>query len=225
MINKTFDLDLKLFNMIFQEIPKGIIAIREKNYGEFDSNLFELNKTCQLEYYFQSWKYFQSQYLTLHRLFIFYPHIQDKTIDYMNEFNSSIMIIHLRLDSDFRLDKNRQMANPTFFKRAINLTLTEFSDIQFIIVSDVKVPSDLLDILLSYNSNIIESPRGDPDFQLCLMSKAVGVIIGMPSSTFVWWGAWLNQGLVIYPKFDSSRKMYPTGLNRNDFFLPTWVEV
>lgn len=196
----------------------GIIHIREKKHTYIDLAFLEdwRNYIIILEGYFQSEKYFKDYRKELLKAFAF-P---------WNPHNN--VSIHVRRGDYLKYPHKHPVVPPQFYQEAVEQFFIDgywdfhvFSDDinwckGFFIADDNLFPNEV---------NFIFHEGGSEIDDLIGISNCAGGHINS-SSTFAWWGAWLNQNpqkIVITPK----QWFVPGhgGLDTSDIIPESWIKL
>ena len=206
---KPFLLDPKLINQT------NVVIIKEKSFTYNSLSMNDQSKLRILVGYFQSYKYFDTHFLTINRLLKIDEQkvrLTNKYLKLINEDNPISM--HFRLGDYKKLPEHYAILGVEYYKTALNCLLdsdpTNKSSkklktvLYFCEDQDLEdVESIITELKADYSSSIVFL-RADPELedweQLILMSLCRYNIIA--NSTFSWWGAYLNTNRkkkVVYP--------------------------
>lgn len=214
------------------EFPKPIDVIHEKDFTYNELNINDMrNKNIVLFGYFQSYKYFQEQYVIIKEL-IGIDMMKREIIKKTNikDFKNTISI-HFRLGDYKKVQNFHPLATYDYYERALTYIQNihpnkEYSILYFCEdedIEDVLVHINKLKSIFPFSTFV----RGGVDLtdweQLLLMSNCQHNIIA--NSSFSWWSAFFNthpKKIVCYP----SQWFGPSAnINTKDLCPSTWIKI
>jgi hypothetical protein len=227
----TFFANLKPF--LIQTLPE-VRLIRETGFAYNELPVREMiNKNIMLSGYFQSYKYFQSNYSTICRL-IGLSKMKDILLQKLDttpgHFDNTISM-HFRIGDYKKLQDCHPLATYGYYEKALGFIQNMKKDINFDILyfcEDVDI-EDVLRIItkLEINFASYKFVRGEKNMedweQMLLMSCCHHNIIA--NSSFSWWGAYFNfytDKIVCYPSVWFGSK---TTNDISDLCPPEWVKI
>ena len=204
----TFFLNLKIF--LTNKLPE-LHVIREKGfpYNELPINEM-IGKDTMIFGYFQSYKYFESNYNIICRL-IGLGKMKDKLLqklDIKNERLDNTVSMHFRIGDYKKIQDYHPLATYDYYERALSYIQRSNKNINFEIMYFCE-EVDIEDVLTSIDKLVIKFPsykfiRGEKTLedweQMLLMSCCHHNIIA--NSSFSWWAAYFNfytDKIVCYP--------------------------
>jgi len=227
----TFFLNLKIF--LTNKLPQ-LHVIKEKGfpYNELPINEM-IGKDTMIFGYFQSYKYFHSNYNIICRL-IGLGRMKDKLLqklDITNEELDNVISIHFRIGDYKKIQDYHPLATYDYYERALIYIQDSNKDIKFEIMYFCE-EDDIEDVLTSIDKLVIKFPsykftRGEKTLedweQLLLMSCCHHNIIA--NSSFSWWAAYFNfykDKIVCYPSVWFGEK---ANNDTRDLCPPDWKKI
>ena len=227
----TFFLNLKIF--LTNKLPE-LHVIREKGfpYNELPINEM-IGKDTMIFGYFQSYKYFESNYNIICRL-IGLGKMKDKLLqklDIKNERLDNTVSMHFRIGDYKKIQDYHPLATYDYYERALSYIQGSNKNINFEIMYFCE-EVDIEDVLTSIDKLVIKFPsykfiRGEKTLedweQMLLMSCCHHNIIA--NSSFSWWSAYLNSHkdkIICYPSL-----WFGEGIDNNtkDLCPPNWIKI
>ena len=227
----TFFSNLKTF--LVKDLPV-VRVMKETGFVYNELRVSEMiNQNIMLYGYFQSYKYFQSNYSTICRL-IGLGKMKVALLEKLNienhELNDTVSM-HFRIGDYKKIQDYHPLATYEYYERALGFIQNLKKDINFEIqyfCEDV----DIEDVLLIINKLVIQFPsykfvRGEKTLkdweQMLLMSCCRHNIIA--NSSFSWWSAYFNfytDKIVCYPSVWFGSK---TNNDMSDLCPPEWNKI
>jgi hypothetical protein len=232
----TFFSNLKPF--LLKEMP-GVHIIREKDFTFNELPLYEMiNRDVLLFGYFQSYKYFQSNYSIICKI-IGLDKMKENLINklQLNDINTNnlekTISMHFRLGDYKKIQEFHPLATYNYYERALthiknyNPKETEIFTVLFFCEDN-----DIDDVLITINKLITKFPnysfiRGGNTLadweQMLFMSICHHNIIA--NSSFSWWGAYFNSGqdkIVCYPSVWFGKVC---NNDTKDLCPPDWIKI
>ena len=227
----TFFSNLKTF--LVKDLPV-VRVMKETGFVYNELRVSEMiNQNIMLYGYFQSYKYFQSNYSTICRL-IGLSKMKVALLEKLNienhELNDTVSM-HFRIGDYKKIQDYHPLATYEYYERALGFIQNLKKDINFEIqyfCEDV----DIEDVLLIINKLVIQFPsykfvRGEKTLkdweQMLLMSCCRHNIIA--NSSFSWWSAYFNfytDKIVCYPSVWFGSK---TNNDMSDLCPPEWNKI
>jgi hypothetical protein len=199
---------------------------RKEKFYHFDPQLLESKGDVYLLGYWQSEKYFADFKDVLLSDFTLKKTLSDAACYFHKSINlTNSVSLHVR--------RGDYLSNPKanyfhgilpiqFYKKAVELLLSHYSNLKFFIFSDdLKWCKENLNFVPDSVFVVLEETANDCE-EMYLMSQCKHNIIA--NSTFSWWGAWLNQHPekhVIAPESWFSDK----AINTSDLIPFSWIRV
>ena len=214
-------------NSLFWRLQNFLPYYRKRHIKEqfsgYEPNIFKIPKTSYLEGFWQSPKYFNNiRNNLLKEITIKYKSINHKNYIREIDLQKISIAVHVRR-GDYALPSSaHRLLDETYYSTAINQMVEELgNDIHFYFFSDD------LDFLVEQNyyleipsKTLVKNTCAEED--LMLIKACKHQIIS--SSTFSWWGAWLNENpnkVVISPK-----RWFNDEKNENQDLLPDeWIKI
>ena len=227
----TFFSNLKTF--LVKDLPV-VRVMKETGFVYNELRVSEMiNQNIMLYGYFQSYKYFQSNYSTICRL-IGLGKMKVALLEKLNienhELNDTVSM-HFRIGDYKKIQDYHPLATYEYYERALGFIQNLKKDINFEIqyfCEDI----DIEDVLLIINKLVIQFPsykfvRGEKTLkdweQMLLMSCCRHNIIA--NSSFSWWSAYFNfytDKIVCYPSVWFGSK---TNNDMSDLCPPEWNKI
>ena len=228
---ETFFSNLKPF--LIKELPR-LICIKENGFPYQELPLDKMiNKDIIISGYFQSYKYFESNFSIICRL-IGLDKMKETLLNKLNLERKDLenyVSIHFRLGDYKKLQDFHPLATYEYYERSLhhiakckpNITLNimyfcEEEDIEDVLIKINK----LKEVFPSYYFN-----RGDKTLedweQMLLMSCLHDNIIA--NSSFSWWGAYFNSRedkIVCYPSLWFGES---ANIDTKDLCPPQWIKI
>ncbi|WP_150465918.1 alpha-1,2-fucosyltransferase [Francisella sp. SYW-2] len=206
------------FNKRFLTFSKKYITQKDFGYSE---SYFSV-RSCYLNGYWQSEKYFVSIGKDIRKLFEF------KKLDSNNQNiiaglqqSYSLVSIHIRRGDYVNHPLHGNVCDLNYYNEAIKYISNKISNVQFLVFSD-DIQWCKQNLKLT-NAVYVTGNKGKNSYKdMQIMSLCNHNIIA--NSSFSWWGAWLNQNsnkIVIAPKkwFSDDR------INQRDICPISWVRI
>jgi hypothetical protein len=227
----TFFSNLKGF--LTNRLPECFV-IKEKgfSYNELPVNKM-IGKDIMIFGYFQSYMYFESNYMTICRL-IGLDKMKDELLqklDIKNERLDKSISMHFRIGDYKKLQEHHPLATYEYYERALTYIHHSKNNINFEIMYFCE-EVDIEDVLTTIDKLIIKFPsykfvRGEKTLedweQLLLMSCCHHNIIA--NSSFSWWAAYFNSyrdKIVCYPSVWFGPKQ---NHDTSDLCPPEWKKI
>lgn len=206
--------------------------IREKEFIFNELPISEMTNNDVMIYgYFQSYKYFQSNYSTICRL-IGLENMKTELLSKMNydkQFLENVISIHFRLGDYKKIQHYHNILSNDYYKRSLKYIKNNSPNIHYTVMYFCE-DEDIQEVMekIEYLTNqfpLYTFIRGEKQLedwqQLILMSCCHHNIIA--NSTFSWWGAYFNNWddkIVCYPSewFGPS-----SNHNTKDLFPEEWI--
>lgn len=200
---------LRLFPFIIDKASNfpRLALLRETGFT-YNPDLLLLikdNKNVQLRGYFQSYKYFQDNFLTIYKMLQF----EKQKENVLKKACQSDISIHFRVGDYLTLPKIYYIMTYEYYKTSLEhiiqnskskishvIYVFELEDITKVLEIVIKLTKDFPDIWFRQVDHDLKDWE-----QMLLMSCCRHNIIA--NSTFSWWGAYLNQTadkIVCYPE-------------------------
>ncbi len=200
-------------------------VITEKSFS-FDSNVFNLNKSCYLYGYWQSPKYFKD-YENDIRKTINFNNLKTNEIERaLNEINKNTSVsVHLRR-GDYNTNAGIEsfgLLGKDYYERAYNLLLKIYPNSQFYVFSDDL--EEAKRVFTEFPNSVLMPIRSACEDML-LMSSCRHHIIA--NSTFSWWGAWLGKysdTITIAPRHWFTKEATIRHKYLLDLFPDDWIQL
>jgi hypothetical protein len=198
---------LDAFEGVFPNIDKQQIGFykryNEKSF-EYDEEVFSVSDNTDFHGYFQTEKYFKNARNKILELFTFKPlmreYCQYLIEDYKRRYASILVSTHVSRGDSLPDNGDYQTFGTTdYYRRAIDIL--NIPNAHYLVFSDDK--DWCYENFKGTRFSIIDNRYSEKDggfLDMCLMSLCSHNII--VSSTFGWWGAWLNKNpdkIVITP--------------------------
>lgn len=224
----------KMSPFLTKELPANLKIIKENGFPYTELPIYQMiGKDIMIQGYFQSYKYFESNYATICRI-IDLNNKKHKLIDSLNlnnEYFNNTISIHFRLGDYKTLQNYHPLATIEYYKCAILYIKKKYLKTAFRILYFCE-EEDIEDVLEKINQLQIDFPeyvfiRGENTLadweQLLLMSCCQHNIIA--NSSFSWWAAYFNSNsekIVCYPScwFGPDAK-----LDTKDLCPSTWIKI
>ena len=234
----SFLLKLKPFTRNIFPICK---VIKEESFTYQNINLSEIkNQDVLLFGYFQSYKYFQNEFITICKLIklaeMKYNLLQTKSeYTYTSGFLYHTVSLHFRL-GDYKMIQNcHPLMTYQYYEKALTYIISQSTLTQNTKIMNVLYfceEEDLTDVLVTINQfkkkfptlNFVRCSNELEDWeQMLLMSLCRNNIIA--NSSFSWWGAYFNLNedkIVCYPS-----KWFGASLEHDtkDMFPCEWMKI
>ena len=206
---KTFFSKLKPF--LIDKLPQPMHVIREKNFTFNELPIYEMSdRNVMIFGYFQSYKYFKNEFLTICRIVDIYSMKNNllKKINYDNTFLDNTISLHFRIGDYKKNQEYHPIMTKEYYLNALNLIKqfnpkSKFNVMFFCEESDIEHVNITVNFLKD-NLHEYNFIRGDSDLddweQMLLMSCCHHNIIA--NSSFSLWGALFNfqaDKIVCYP--------------------------
>lgn len=183
---------------LFEPIPFSRIY-KQRRY-EWTAELEALSDGAYMMGYWESEKFFHDKHSEIRSLFGFSPDVLNSPLgkDILSQHS---VAVHVR-----RGDKLKTSGflptDPAYIKEAVLLVSSKIQDPRFFVFSDdIAWCKKFLPSLCDVRWSFVEGSTSDNAYRdLCLMASCCHNIVG--TSTFSWWGAWLNrnpQKIVVAP--------------------------
>tara|TARA_Y100000992_G_scaffold302529_1_gene277128 strand:+ start:9073 stop:9975 length:903 start_codon:yes stop_codon:yes gene_type:complete len=229
-------------NQINNNMIQNYFTDRELNHNF--NEIRNLNHNTMLFGYYQSYKYFNSEFNDILKI-INFDSIKDivynnyKHLFISNNSNIITISIHFRFGDYLSLDGVFEILDDEYYinaiKHIIHKDLTK--NVKFLIFFESSDSNRVSDIILkikeftdshdSFNFEFTNVPHDIPDWQqLILMSCCNHNIIA--NSSFSWWGAFFNDynyKLVCYPNKWFGHKERKRQVEMYDMFPPSWTSL
>lgn len=189
-----------IFKILRNKITK---KDKDENFFTYKENRFEyvpipdINKDLWLIGYFQSYRYFSSNFDKIFRMLELDRQKEEIRKKYHYDYKNSCSI-HFRYGDYKKFPDYHLNLEKEYFLEAVNLVMKEKSKKSFIVFfeeEDKKIVEKILKYIKENNKKIREFVFIDTkikDFeQLLIMSNCHSNIIS--NSSFSWWGAYLNS--------------------------------
>lgn len=185
-------------------LPKRKIMYKESLDAKYNPNIFNNEKICYYEGYWQNEKYFKD--IRSEILKIFKPrYINDKTKELSKILtNKSSVSIHIRRGDYIKHPWFGGICNVGYYKRAISKIESQ-KDVEIYCIFSNDIPwckTNIAPLLKSKKIIYVDWNKNEEShLDIYLMSLCKYNIIA--NSSFSWWGAWLNEykeKIVICPK-------------------------
>lgn len=211
-------------------------TINEKKFSYEDIKLSEIkNQDILLYGYFQSYKYFQNEFITICKLIkladMKYNLLQTKSeYTYTSGFLYHTVSIHFRLGDYKKVQHCHPLMTYDYYEKALSYIVSQNKKIMNVLYFCEE--EDLLDVSVTINQlkenfsslNFTRCSNKLEDWeQMLLMSLCKNNIIA--NSSFSWWGAYFNLNedkIVCYPS-----KWFGPSINNDtkDMFPPEWIKI
>lgn len=169
----------------------------EKDAGVFDSELLNLKDNAYYEGFFQSEKYFKDFRDEILKDFTLKLSLDDKNNEMLKQITSTNSVsLHVRRGDYVKLQSVYKLCTLDYYNQAINFICQRVENPHFYIFSDDC--EWVRENLKIEHENTIVNINKEGYFDLELMKNCKHNIIA--NSSFSWWGAWLNNGIVVAPK-------------------------
>jgi hypothetical protein len=227
----TFFSNLKPF--LIDNVP-SLVLIKEQDFTFNELPLNQIiNRDVALDGYFQSYKYFQSNYLSICKL-IGLEKMKATLInqlDMTNEYLDNCISMHFRIGDYKKVQDYHPIATYQYYKNALTFIKNKHMDKNFIVMyfcedQDVEDVLQIIDKLSELFSNykFIRGEKSLADWeQMLLMSVCHHNIIA--NSTFSWWSAYFNSNsdkIVCYPSVWFGEKATH---NTKDLCPNEWINI
>ena len=227
-----------------------LTRIKEASFEYHDIDLDEIRgKNVMLSGYFQSYKYFDTNYNMICKIIMLSNKKLDVLLktDYTPEILSNSISLHFRIGDYKTLQHIHPIMSCEYYKNALTYIETRLQNnksyqnksyqnksyqnksyqvLYFCEDADIEEVTDMIYELETMFSRFTFVRCDDKlqDWEQMLIMSLCGHNI-IANSTFSWWGAYLNEHenkLVCYPKL-----WFGTDLphNTEDMFPPEWVEI
>lgn len=223
---------LKLF--LIDSIPDNINVIREKDFTFNELSIYQMvGKDILLYGYFQSYKYFDSNYTMIYKL-LGIEELKNKLLskmNYNNEFLKNVISMHFRIGDYKKLQHYHPVMSIEYYSKALKLFENKYKNIVFTIMYFCE-DEDFEEVNITIQNIGKQFPnyifiRGDNKLedweQMLLMSCCHHNIIA--NSSFSWWSAYFNN-------WDDKNICYPSiwfGIaanhNTKDLCPPEWNKI
>jgi len=217
----------RLKHFTTDELPQ-LKIIRETNFTFNELPLSEMvNNNIMIHGYFQSYKYFESNYEMIYRMIGLEQMKSDllKKMNYDSDFLNNIISMHFRIGDYKPIQNVHPIMTKEYYERCLNHIQSIDSNATFTIIYLCE-DTDLDEVQIKINYLSIQFPdynfiRGSNELedwqQMLLMSCCHHNIIA--NSSFSWWGAYFNSWkdkIVCYPSIwfgpsapHDTRDLYP----------------
>jgi hypothetical protein len=210
-------------------VPSQVFSFKEKPHT-FDKNLFLIKDNTNIEGFFQSFKYFENCQQRIRSEFKFQQGIEliaKSKIEAIKE-GKQLVAVHVRRGDYVTRDNNIftqdaiKLCKLNYYLKA--MSLFENENIKFVIFSD-----DISWCKQNIRTNCVKSSllvyvEGNNQYvDLCMMTLCDHNIIS--TSTFGWWGAWLNSNPK--KKIIAPRRWFGLmwGNNTKDLYYDNWIVI
>jgi len=226
----------RLKHFTTNEFPQ-LYIIREKDFTFNELPLYEMinhSRDVMIHGYFQSYKYFQSNYEIICRM-IGLEQMKDELLKKMNydlTFLNNVISLHFRLGDYKKLQHFHPIMTKEYYFRCLDLILKKYNKDEKLTVMYFCEDDDLneVQITISYLSEKFPQLtfiRGENTLQdweqMLLMSCCHHNIIA--NSSFSWWSAYFNSWadkIVCYPSVWFGET---ANINTKDLCPPNWIRV
>jgi len=193
----------------------------------------------RLRGYFQSWRYFDNAIDELRQNLIFRDDVIEKADLFLSENAPRRWIeagldyirvgVHVRrgdMSTGYFKDFGYTTAPASYFERAMQRFVANYSRIQFIVCSDditwCKRNIPETSKFNSENVDIVFSSKHPQVIDLAILSRCKHTIMSVGS--FGWWAAWLANGTTIYyADWPRPVSMLEYHVNKMDYFPRHWT--
>jgi hypothetical protein len=225
----------KLKFFLIDHIPNYVNVIREKDFtfNELPINQM-IGKDTMIYGYFQSYKYFESNYNIIYKL-LGIKEMKTRLLTNMDynddDFLKKTVSMHFRIGDYKKVQHCHPIMTKEYYFRSLKFLETKYKDINFTIMYFCE-NEDLDEVIVTIKNLELQFPnytfiRADNKLedwqQMLLMSCCHHNIIA--NSSFSWWGAYLNDWqdkIVCYP----SVWFGPTIThNTKDLCPPEWNKI
>lgn len=217
-----------IFNYKSWQICHHLMPVRksmfkEKVFGRYYSEVFDISGNCFYDGYWQSEKYFADIRNTI--LQIFTPcNLDTRNRDFAERIGASRSVsIHVRRGDFINNPIYKGICDEDYYRKAIQRILSETDVDEFCVFSNNMewCAEHIIPLLNGHKCTMIDWNTGkDSHKDLYLMSRCRHNIIA--HSSFSWWGAWLNthqDKIVIGPT-------HWVNIKGNEFVLPNnWIRI
>lgn len=222
---------LKLFTT--SNFPQ-LYMIKETDFTFNELDVDEMiNKDVLINGYFQSHKYFESNYQIICRMIGLeqMKNVLLKKMNYDMNFLQNTISLHFRLGDYKNLSEKYHILKKKYYKNAINHIKNKNLDINYTIIyfcedDDIDDVEETINYLTSKFSEykFIRGEKSLADWeQLLLMSCCHHNVIA--NSTFSWWAAYFNNWddkIICYPSLWFGPEM---PLDTKDLFPDEWIKI
>lgn len=169
-------------------------------YVDWHPELLNASGDIYLDGYFQTDKYFASQFELICKEFRLKPDLYSQILDVVQQIQSKTLSvsIHIRRGDYAQNPKTRKyhlVCDVDYYQRAISFFSEKFSSFHLFVFSDdpawVRENLSLPSSTTFISSDPSETESFKPSQEIVLMSKCRHHIIS--NSSFSWWGAYLNK--------------------------------
>ena len=221
---------------LIKSLPQNFPIIREQGFQYKDLPIEQLqNQDFMLYGYFQSYKYFEYYYTTIHRLLGISKKKEAIFSKYMlsdeRAYLSNTISIHFRLGDYKKVSDYHPIMSKDYYLRALQFICNQNNTINYNVLyfceeEDIDSVTITINFLKDNFPNMIfkrcENTFEDWE-QMLLMSCCTHNIIA--NSSFSWWGAYFNSNkdkIVCYPSVWFGQKANHNTVN---LFPPDWVRI
>ena len=222
----------KLNPFLVDKLPQPIYVVREKNFTFNELPVYGMKDNNIMLYgYFQSYKYFHNEFLTICRIIDIYSMKKNllKKVTYDNSFLENTISLHFRIGDYKKIQDYHPIMPKEYYLNALKLIkqlspTTNFNVMFFCEDGDIEDVNESISFLKE-NYPEYNFIRGDNDLedweQMLLMSCCHHNIIA--NSSFSLWGAIFNfkpDKMVCYPSkwFGPTAKHNTKDLCPNEWF-------
>ena len=213
----------KLWQIGFHMLPYRKTMFKEKVFGRYYYEVFNIHKDCFFDGYWQNAQYFNSIREKILKVFAM-KMIDNHNINIAQKLDSTNSVsIHVRRGDFSDNPIYNGICELDYYQKAIDIIRKNALIDKFYIFSNNTewCRKHLVPLLGYIDYTIIDWNRGRDSYKdMFLMSKCKHNIIA--NSTFSWWGAWLNQHpdkIVIGPN-------QWINIENNEFTLPAeWIKI
>jgi len=228
----SFFSKLKLF--LINDFSNFNVMIKEKDFTFNELPINEMkNKNIKINGYFQSYKYFESEFKTICKLInldIMKQNVMEKI--YKNDINlKNCISLHFRIGDYKKIQEFHPLMNFDYYKKAIeylliNIPINNLSIIYFYEEDDLEDVNIIINKLkIDFpNINFISIEKGLEDWEQLLYMSLIPYNI-IANSSFSWWGAYFNfneNKIVCYPSIWFGEK---SNINTKDLCPEEWIKI
>lgn len=204
-------------------LPNSFNRLILKSYNShtvgFDANLEQLDRSIKLRGYFQSYKYFTSDFGYRKIIAI------EKPSSWYESMRSTLckedsVVIHIRRGDYTNLKNSFGVLDSNYYKQAILIAAQLVANPTYLVFSDdIDAAQSIADFLPSESTFYVRPPSScNPAESLCLMS--LGKVLVTANSTFSLWSGLLAgaEAKIISPK-----KWFKAMEDPTDLRPPNWI--
>lgn len=224
---------IKLKSFLVDEYVYSVLE-KEKSFEYYDINIIsDSNDKILLLGYYQSYKYFESNYNTIYKLLNFEKQKEMilKKIQISSDYLNNSVSIHFRIGDYKKIQDFHPIMDYNYYENSLNYIKSKniadnINIIYFCEEEDLKVVNKIINRLKQKFTtyNFISGNKNLEDWeQMLFMSCCHHNIIA--NSSFSWWAAYLNScnnKIVCYPsKWFGSKSSH----NTQDLCPPNWIKI